>query len=82
MFGGEAQMKTDDHILCEHIAFTDQFVLFDEAAKFSTRNQFTPLSQDELRTEEDTADETSMWTNPPNVHRMHVGTCKFILNTS
>lgn len=31
--------------------FTDQFVLFDEAAELSSWNQLAPLSQNQLRTE-------------------------------
>lgn len=57
MFGDEAQRKTDD-LSVKRRVFTDQFVLFDEAAKLSTRNQLAPLPQDQLRTEDDAADET------------------------
>lgn len=35
--------------LCHHEVITDQFVLFDEAAKLSAGNQLAPLSQDQLR---------------------------------
>lgn len=30
--------------------FTDQFVFFDETAELPTRNQLTPLPQDQLNT--------------------------------
>ncbi len=42
--------------VCGSRVFTNQFVFFDEAAKLSTRDQLAPLSQDQLRTEDDMAD--------------------------
>lgn len=43
------QLETD----VSEVVFTNQFVFFDEAAELSTRNQLAPLSQDQLRRQED-----------------------------
>lgn len=43
--------------------FTDQFVLFDKATELSSWNQLAPLSQNQLRTDEERVDEslTTWW---------------------
>lgn len=41
---------TSNQPFCHHEVITDQFVLFDKAAKLSAGNQLAPLSQDQLRT--------------------------------
>lgn len=38
--------------------FTDQFVLFDKATELSSWNQLAPLSQNQLRTDEERVDES------------------------
>lgn len=48
MFWHKAQMEGDYY----RRIITDQFVFFDEAAKLSARNQFAPLPQDQLGTED------------------------------